>query len=472
MGQEISTRSFCADDFRAFEKELRKETALLARKFEECRFVDGPVQAGCELEAWLVDRNGRPAPINDQFLNSLGDPLVVPELSTFNVEFNVDPVALSGACLGKLHRRLETVWTGARMTAGSLGIRLMTIGILPTVRQENLTLAHMSPLNRYFALNERILAERKGAPLRLRIDGPEPLDTQHDDVMLEAAATSFQIHLQVTQSNGVRFYNASKIASAPLVAVSVNSPFLFGHRLWEETRIPLFEQSVSVGSGDETERVTFGLRYLDNSLMDVFTANAERYCVLLPLVSEAGHAHLPHLRLHNGTIWRWNRVLIGFDGDDRPHLRLEQRVAPAGPTLIDCIANAAFFYGVVHALAAMDPAPETQLSFEAARDNFYRAARFGLDAEMDWCDTRRVPVQRLVLDTLLPAAERALRQLGLDDDDITLYLGVIERRVATGQTGAHWQRAYAERNGGDMYKLCAAYYERQESAQPVHEWSV
>jgi hypothetical protein len=273
----------------------------------------------------------------------------------------------------------------------------------------------------------------------------------------------------------VRYYNAAQIVSAPMVAASVNSPYLFGKDLWDETRIPLFEQSVEVGgfagaSRGPVRRVSFGTGYAKESLYECFVENQEHFPVLLPIAFEAPDAQMRHLRLHNGTIWRWNRPLIGFDEDGTPHLRVEHRVLPAGPTVTDSIANAAFFYGLVHALATRDVAPEFELPFATARDNFYAAARDGLDAQLTWLDGRKRPVSSLLLDQLIPLARYGLGLLEIDAADRDLYLGIVKARLRNGCTGASWQRAYVARYGSDMQALTEAYYQRQQSGLPVHDW--
>ncbi len=476
MGQEIDEARFSRQDFTTFHQRLSEETALLAKWFKQDRFDPGPPVAGFELEAWLVDARLRPAPVNAQFIEHLGSPLVFPELATFNVEFNIEPLPLRGHILSRMADGLRQTWRQARRTAHEMQLELAMIGILPTVRDADLSPANLSAMNRYHALNAEILRLRGGRPLRLDIHGHDILRAEHGDVMLESATTSFQIHLQIPPQLAVRAYNASIIASAPLVAVSANSPYLFGHDLWAETRIPLFEQSVEVGGYEENahgpmRRVSFGSGYARATLQEVFTENLEHFPVLLPVLFDEPPERLAHLRLHNGTLWRWNRPLIGFS-DGRPHLRIEQRVTPAGPSIADTVANAAFFYGLCQALSQRPEAPETQLPFAIARDNFYAAARHGLDAHITWLDGNKQPAQSLLLKTLLPLAAQGLAALGIDRGDAEHYLGIIESRVKNACNGAAWQRAYVARFGPHMPGLLAAYLERQESGLPVHEWDI
>ena len=476
MGDEITHSQFDEADFEVFRERLASETALLGRWFEDDAFSTRTPVCGLELEAWLIDRQARPASVNQDFLNAIGDPMVVPELAQFNVELNVHPQPLHGRALSRLQHELDNTWRESeRVAAGIGGTRLVMVGILPSVRQQDLSLDNMSDLARYRALNEQVLRLRHGKPLMLDILGHEHLNTLHDDVMLESATTSLQLHLKVSCRQAVRYYNAAQILSAPLVAASANSPCLFGKQLWEETRIPLFEQSVEVGgfagaSRGPVRRVSFGTGYAKDSLFECFTENQQHFPVLLPMRYDEPEANLHHLRLHNGTIWRWNRPLIGFDDDGTPHLRIEQRVMPAGPTVIDSIANAAFYYGLVEALAHSEIPPENQLPFATARDNFYAAARDGLEAQITWLDGRKGPAQGLLLDKLVPLAGYGLGLLGIDEADRTRYLSIIRQRVSNACTGASWQCAWLARHGNDMQALTNAYYERQRRGEPVHDW--
>jgi hypothetical protein len=260
------------------------------------------------------------------------------------------------------------------------------------------------------------------------------------------------------------------------VAVSANSPYLFGKNLWAETRIPLFEQSVEVGGYEDTmhgplRRVSFGSGYVRHSLMECFTENLEHYPVLLPTHFDTPPEELQHLRLHNGTLWRWNRPLIGFH-NGCPHLRIEHRVVPAGPTVVDAVANAAFYYGLAYALCLQETPPEQQMGFAQARDNFYACAQHGLDAHLVWLDGNKRQLQSLLLKTILPQAAQGLAALGISRGDVDRYLGIIEGRVQNACNGASWQRAFVAKYGPDMHALLAAYLERQQSGVPVHEWDL
>ena len=475
MGEEIARSHFNAQDQRDYARHMAREMRLLSRWFEEGRFSERAGMAGFELEAWLVDGDCRPAPLNDAFLARADDPLLAPELARFNIELNVDPRELCGDSLRKLHKQLDALWARCRQHAGELGCQLVMTGILPTLQDDALNLGNMSAMKRYQALNAQVMRARQGRPLRLDIVGEEHLVSEHRDVMLESAATSFQIHRQVPQSRAVRYYNAAIVASAPVVALAANAPFLFGRHLWQESRIPLFEQAVEVGGyGDAAQgplrRVSFGSGYAGRSLEECFVENTEHYPVLLPVKLNDPPEYMRHVRLHNGTIWRWNRPLIGFDDDGRPHLRIEHRVAAAGPTVVDEIATAAFFYGLQEALAGSEPAPEQLLEFARAKDNFYRAARHGIEAQVQWLDGRSHRLGSLILQCLMPQAREGLENLAVDRTDIAYYLSVVYERVSRGQTGAAWQVQYAAKVGGDMTRLTRRYLALQQEGLPVHQW--
>ncbi len=472
MGQDIGSIRFGAAEREEFTRRLAAETALLAQLADAGALSSAGPVGGYELEAWLVDRAMFPVPHNQSFLSRLGDGLVVSELSRFNIELNGLPRGLGGAGLAELEQELAATWSRCLSEAHEEVDTAIAIGILPTLRDADLSLDNMTPSNRYVALNREVMRLRGGAPVEIDIDCVDPagehLRTSHADVMLEAGTTSFQLHLQVPLEQLAATYDASLELAGPLVALSANSPFLFGKPLWHETRIPLFEQAMSGAGGEasDTARVFLASRYADGDPLALFAENLERFAVLLPILSDQPADRFAHLRLHNGTIWRWVRLLAGFDQDETPHVRLEQRIMPAGPSVIDMFANAAFYYGAVHALAQRPAA----LPLDVVRANFYAAARNGLNAEIAWAGEARRPV-RDVLGGLLPLARQGLEQLGTDSALIDRNLGVIEQRIASGRNGATWQLAHHARHG-DLFRLTADYLEHQRSGMPVHEWTV
>jgi hypothetical protein len=478
VGSDISKNSFAPADFKEFNRLLRSETSLLKRWFKEGIFEKSGMVAGFELETWLVDKKYKPTAINEEFLDCLNNPLVGPELSRFNVELNSTPHPLKGKFLDSLKDELTDTWVQCRACASDLKSDLVMIGVLPTLKKNRLTLKNMSPLQRYRALNEQIFKLKRGRPMKLDIQGNDHLKTSHKDVMLESGATSLQVHLQVNPEVATRYFNASLILSAPLVALAANSPFLFGKDLWDETRIPLFEQAVGVGSfRDKTnrviKRVTFGNDYIQKTLLELFIENQDGYPVLLPTTSEGEKSQMAHLRLHNGTIWRWNRPLIGIGPKGHAHLRIENRVSAAGPTIPDLTANMAFFLGLVHELATCKDVPEKQLAFDLSKKNFYAAAKDGLRANITWLDHKAGTMRDLLLEVLLPQAQRGLEKLGTDKEDIEFYLNyILQERVSNSQNGAAWQRRFVDKHGRKFQNMMAKYIEYQHRSIPVHEWTV
>ncbi|MEQ1827328.1 MAG: hypothetical protein ABL921_15330 [Pirellula sp.] len=470
MGQEIIESHFGHEAFSRFQQRLEDETRLLTEWIADRHLSDRDYVAGLELELCLVDATGQPVASNDRVIRAVNLPTVVPELSKFNLEFNVEPVSPRGQGIQRLADSLCESWESCRAKAGSLGVSIVSIGILPTLRDEHLNLDNMSALHRYRALNEQVLRLRRGRPAHLDISGTESLACEHLDVMLEAATTSLQLHLQVPQARAADAYNLAMILSAPMVAVAANSPLLFGKRLWQETRIPLFEQSVAMHG--PINRVTFGTGYATKDLSFLFRENENVFPVLLPLDTPQKTEQVPTLRLHNGTIWRWNRPIVGFDQDGRPHLRIEHRVMAAGPSVIDMTSQMAFFYGLmIEYLSQERNDIGKHLPFLSAWSNFYDAARVGLNANLLWLDGKKWPIHKLILDELVPAAERGLVLLQVDSSSINTWLQTIVERVATGRTGAQWQSEFFIRNGRDSAALVREYRSRQESGEPVHRWS-
>jgi gamma-glutamyl:cysteine ligase YbdK (ATP-grasp superfamily) len=476
MGQEIGQAHFRHRDFLHFRQHLAAETALLHRWVEEGALSDHAPMAGLELEAWLVDEQGRPAPRNDDLLAVLQSPDVVTELGRFNFEINVPPRPVAGSGLTRLGEDLATLWQRCVRAAEQLGLRAVAIGILPSVTDDDLSLAHLSDRTRYRAMNEQVRRQRRGRPVVLDIQAPggARVHSVHTDVMLEAAATSFQVHLQVPASQVLRTYNASLLASAPLLAASGNSPLLFGRPMWQETRIPLFEQALDIwtradGSHPGVCRVGFGSGYAGFSLVECFQENLERFEPILPIELDEPVQRLPHLRLHNGTIWRWTRPIVGFDEDGTPHLRIEHRPLPAGPSIVDMMANLAFTIGLIGDLAAEREPPEERVPFATAHRNFESAARDGLDARLEGFGPQAAPAREL-LPALLARAARGLDQFAVDRRWAAEMLGVVARRVEAGRTGAAWQLQHWAARREDGEALTRDYAARQSSGRPVHDW--
>ena len=477
MGEEIQYRRFNKTDYQQFYSRLKKETLILKSWFDKKQFSTSPLMAGYELEAWLINAAGIPEPINETFLDKANNALLSPELAKFNIELNVDPEKLSAKVLSNFETKLDVLWKQCSATAQSLNTSILGIGILPTLQDSDLTLDNISLLDRYKALNEQVLRQRKGSEIKLDINGDEHLQVSHKDVMLEAAATSLQVHIQISEESAARYYNASALLSAPMVAISANSPCLFGKRLWQETRIPVFEQAVATGgyggaAAGPVHRVSFGSGYVRDSIFECFQENLEHFPVLLPVHYQADSKELRHLRLHNGTIWRWNRPLIGFDNDKTPHLRIEHRVCSSAPSTIDNIANIAFYYGLVQYYASMEKPPELDMPFADAKNNFYRSAQLSLKCKTSWFDHKTDTLQNIILSKLLQQAETGLNDLGIDVADSKRYLSVIEQRVKNNRTGSQWQLDFLNAHQDNRTLLTLQYLKNQASGRPVHEWDI
>jgi len=471
MGQEIGGREFSEEDFSRFRSRLAQETNSLRRAFAAGQCSNAGPFIGLELELWLIDHNFFPAPHNQSFLERLADPCVVPELSQFNIEINAPVERIERRCFQRMHEHLSATMRRCAANAHEDVDTVIAIGTLPTLRQQDLSLQAMTPSHRYQALNREAMRLRGGMPLNIDIDcalpGGHSFLACFQHVLLEAAATSFQLHLQVPSDAVSRTYNASLLLTAPLVAIAANSPFLFGVPLWKETRIAIFEQSLQQSDGPQ--RVTLGAGYSPDDISELFEENLRDYSVLLPAEPCDPVRCYSCLRLQNGTIWRWVRPIVGFDPDGTPHVRIEQRVLPAGPTVRDMMANASLYFGAVHMLARELDDAEKMLPFALVRENFYEAARRGLEAEVHWLRRTGKRAIRDVLSELVPLAAEGLAAQGMDDDLIDHYLNIISLRMACGRNGAEWQLAHFSRYG-DLHKLTAAYLENQKTGRPVHEW--
>jgi hypothetical protein len=487
MGRDVPSITVTQQDRRAYREKVRVCLDVLARMLRESRFDTEPRQVGVEMEVNLVDGDGLPAMTNTTVLEAIADPSWASELGRFNLEINVPPRPLAGESLAALEDEVRRKLEHAAVRALATGTRLVTIGILPTLLQCHVTSDAMSANPRYRLLNEQMIAAR-GEDMRICIDGPERLLTHVDSIMPEAACTSVQFHLQVSPEAFGSYWNAAQAAAGIQVALAANSPFLFGRELWRETRIPLFEQVTDTRPEELQQqgvrpRVWFGERWI-TSVFDLFEENLRYFPALLPLredqdpaaALESGEAPtLSELTLHNGTVYRWNRPVYAVD-DGRPHLRVENRVLPAGPTVTDVIANAAFYFGLVRALAETERPVWTQMSFAAAADNLVEGSRHGIDARLYWPGIGEAPAAELTLRRLLPLAWEGLAQWGVPSGDADRLLGVIEQRCLTGRTGATWQVDMVHRleRGLDrpeaLRRMTQGYIELMATNQPVHTW--
>jgi hypothetical protein len=454
------------------------------------RFDSDRPMTGLEIEVNLIDPDAQPAMRNAEVLADLADPTFQTELGQFNLEVNVAPRLIEGDGLEVYEREVLASLVHADERAHKSDARLVLIGILPTLRPEHLVLANMSDNPRYRLLNDQIINAR-GEDIALDIRGHERLESQSESIAGESACTSVQFHLQVAPEAFAQHWNASQAIAGVQVAVGANSPFLFGKRLWAETRIALFEQATDTRPEElkaqgVRPRVWFGERWI-TSIFDLFEENVRYFPPLLPITEEedpvavleaGGVPRLGELRLHNGTIYRWNRPVYDIM-NNRPHLRVENRCLPAGPTVVDQLANAAFYFGLVRELCEQDRPIWTQMSFSAAEANFHTAAREGLDAQVWWPDLGEVPVGDLVLRELLPVAAAGLDRFGVAAPTRDRLLDVIEGRCRTGLNGATWQTLVVqdlEARGATrpeaLRKMLQRYTEGLHENVPVHTWPV
>jgi CBS domain-containing protein len=473
---------------REFMHAMLADLRALERMLREGRFETGPCRIGAEQEMFLIDRHWAPARASLQMLEKLADPHYTTELGQFQLEANADPQLFSGDGLSRMERQLDELVAKARAVAAELGIAPVLMGILPTLRKSDLGLDSMVPSPRYRALN-KAMADLRGGAFEFSINGTEELIVEHDSVMLEACNASFQVHLQVTPAEFPRMYNIAQVLAAPMVAIAANSPLLFGRRLWAETRIALFRQAVDTRSHthhlrESEARVSFGTRWVRDSVLEIYQEDIARFRTLVGIdldedpLAKLARGETPllkALRLHNGTIYRWNRACYGVM-DGKAHLRIENRVMPAGPSVLDEVANGALWFGAMAELGAQGEDITRRIDFDQAGANFYTAAREGLGAHFIWLDGEDLSAAHLVLDRLLPLAEAGLRRQAIDEADIKRYLGVIETRARTARTGSRWLLSSwtalkgKATSGERSNALVAATVQRQQTGRPVAEW--
>jgi hypothetical protein len=489
MGEKVAARQFSREDRQRYREKVKRGLDVFGRLLAESRFDCEQRSIGLEIELNLTDDAGDPAFKNAEALEAIADPDFQTELGQFNVEINVPPRLLSEEIAADTERDIRESLNTAEERARSVGAHMVMIGILPTLGERHLTADAFSANPRYQLLNEQIFAAR-GEDLHLSIAGVERLSTYADTIAPEAACTSVQLHQQIDPNLFAHHWNAAQCVAGIQLAVGANSPFFFGRELWRETRIAVFEQATDTRPEElkaqgVRPRVWFGERWI-NSIWDLFEENVRYFPALLPVCDDEDPVEalergdvpaLSELRLHNGTIYRWNRPIYDVVRG-RPHLRVENRVLPAGPTVADILANAAFYYGLVRVLVEDERPVWSQMSFAAAGDNFHAGARDGLDARVYWPGVGDAPVTELVLRRLLPLAHEGLERYGLDAQDRDRLLGIIERRCVTERNGAAWQAATFHvlnqrlDRGDALREMTLRYREHMHSNVPVHEWPV
>ncbi len=490
MGDHNVIAEYDEHEANLFMKALLSDLTALEQLIAAGRIERGVRRIGAEQEMFLVDSAMRPKSIAPELLVALNDSRLTTETGKFNLEANLLPQDFGGHCLSAMEQEALDLVDLARQGARKFDADVLLTGILPTLRQSDLTLENLTPEVRYLELN-RVIQQLRGGNNNIYIKGLDELNLTHDNMMLEACCTSFQVHYQVGAEEFAALYNLAQVITAPLLAVAVNSPLLLGHRLWHETRIPLFQHSVDVRSQllqhrGHPPRVSFGEAWVKDSILDIFREEIARFRVVLTKKIEEdslavlARGELPQLaalRLHNGTIWRWNRPCYGVNGGVA-HLRIENRVLPAGPSILDEMANAAFFFGLMTALPKEYGDVAQRMSFDDAKGNFFAAARHGLKAQFTWLNGNSIPVSKLILEELLPLARAGLQQANIATEDSKRYLDVIEARVQHDQNGAFWTlRSLAAMEGQGTQEqrdqaLAAETLAQQQTNTPVHRWAL
>jgi len=489
MGRDIDAVKISGEDRRKYRDKVQRSLDVFARMLREDLFEADPAQVGVEIELNLVDETGAPSMRNAAVLDAIADPAWATELGQFNLEINVPPRPLAGPSVAELEAEVRASLNAADGKARGAGSRLVMVGILPTLGEQDVHEGTLSANARYKVLNEQIFAAR-GEDLRIAIDGAEQLLTHAGSITPEAACTSVQLHVQVSPELFANYWNAAQAIAGAQVALAANSPYLFGRELWQETRIILFEQATDTRPDELRHqgvrpRVWFGERWI-TSVFDLFEENLRYFPALLPIcededplavLDDGAIPQLAEMSLHNGTVYRWNRPVYGVV-DGTPHLRVENRVLPAGPSIADTMANAAFYYGLVRALAEAQRPIWTQMSFATATENLHEAARNGLDAQLYWPGVGDTPAAELILRRLLPLAREGLSRWGVAAEHADRLLGIVEQRCLTGQTGAAWQIAtvtglteqYGLNRTEALRQMTQRYIEHMHTNEPAHTW--
>ncbi len=492
MGIEISEAGFTAQMYEDFSAKLRDNLAALKQLLGRPGFGRGEASLGAELEMYIIDAQGGPLYINQQILDAACDPQLTLELNRYNLEYNLSPYRLSAQAFRATEREMLAKLDALRQCAAGFGGRIALVGILPTLTPDDCGPHSMSDRKRYRVLVDS-LRNCRGGPFEVNIDGRDPLQLSMDDVTLEGANTSFQIHYRVDPEAYADTFNAVQLVTPLVLAISTNSPGLFGHELWQETRVPLFKQSIDTRIKDpykwhDSPRVGFGHGWVREGAFELFAESVLLYPPFFPIcgehqpleeVSQGQIPGLDELRLHQSSVWLWNRPV--YDAADGGHLRIEMRALPAGPTPVDMVANAALFIGLAEGLRPRIDALLPGLPFALAEYNFYRAAQHGLAASLVWPEPQQTGCrEHTVIELLrryLPLAHEGLRSIGVSEAEATEYLTVIEKRLATGQTGASWQSKTLQRLEARYgcpraaHEMLALYYRHSLSNTPVGEWN-
>jgi CBS domain-containing protein/gamma-glutamylcysteine synthetase len=490
MGEERVKLADDNEQVQKFMKQVFRDLRALETMLENDWFETDILRIGAEQELCMVDPYGKVFPKSMEVLDTLGEGNYTTEFARFNLEINMDPLEFHGDCLSKMEQNLHEEVETVRETVREMGGDILLTGILPTIRKMDVDMKNLTPLQRYEALCKAI-NKLRGKEYELRIQGMDELLMKFDSPLLEACNTGFQVHLQVKPEDFVNRYNIAQAVTAPVLACAVNSPILFGKRLWAETRVALFHQSVDtrqVGEHlrDSSPRVTFGNEWLKGSILDIYREDISRYRVMLSseikedveqLMKEGKVPNLMALQVHNSSVYRWNRPCYGVS-NGKPHLRIENRVFPSGPTVVDEVANAAFWLGLLNGFEDEYKDITEDLDFDDARMNFFAASKMGLDTKFIWTKDRKITAIDLIKNELLPIAKNGLQKANIDQSDIDTYLGVIENRANSAQTGSYWAvKSFGKLNkeGNKEQALSAitnAMIKNQKKGEPVHRWGL
>jgi len=488
MGEEKVTIPTKKRELQHFVKCLLTDIRTLEMMLEADIFDTDTIRIGAEQEMCLLDTNWKPAMNNMEILEAANNELFTSELAKFNLETNIEPIEFKGKCLSKLETNLKGLLEEIRITAKTYDTDIILTGILPTIRKFDLEFDNITPIPRYHSLM-KALAKLRGSSIELNIEGIDELMFKHDSPMLEACNTGFQVHLQIDPKEFAAKYNTAQAIAGPALAVGTNSAMLFGKRLWAETRVALFQQSIDTRTTgehfrDKSPRVMFGNRWLEKSIIEIYKEDISRFRVLLRATEEEDSLgkwkegitpHLKALQVHNGTVYRWNRPCYGVK-DNIPHLRIENRVLPAGPTVKDEIANAALWLGLMNKFDEYYPDLTKRFEFDDAKSNFFAAARYGLDNKFNWIDNKKIHGNDLLLEELIPIAKEGLQKVKLDKTDIEYYFNILEERINTSSTGSNWTlKSYTklmkETTKDEVITgITASMVANQKSGKPIHQW--
>ncbi|TAI47112.1 CBS domain-containing protein [Flagellimonas allohymeniacidonis] len=487
MGEKNVTRHTDALEKQIFEQHLVKDVKALEMLLDRQLFEDDIVRIGAEQELCIIDKHNQPYDINLKLLEEINDPHFTSELASYNLEINLDPFELKGDCFSKVENQLNSLLAKADDFAAKSKGHVLLAGILPTIGMKEVSFEYFTPVPRYMALNNSLLA-LKGGDFNLKIRGVDELYLRHDSVLFEGCNTSFQMHLQIPSHDFVSSYNWAQAIAGPVLSICCNSPLLMGRELWKETRIALFQQSLdtrqtSYALKDQVPRVGFGSRWAKGSVAEIFKEDISKHRILLTkpieedsveVIESGGIPELYALRLHNGTVYRWNRPCYGVGGG-KPHLRIENRYIPSGPSPLDEIANFAFWVGLMKGRPSSYDDMEKKMDFKCAKQNFIKAARMGKETIFIW-ENEEITAEELILKELLPIAHEGLKKCNVDKADIERLLSIIAQRTS-GRTGDQWQvQNYrklrkSHRPGKALSQLTQGMRENQKNNLPVHQWA-